>query len=192
MNDLMKKFTEIENSFNEETRDFIDSARSNGITWPKYELQELTLNQYYYCIRSLLVEYKPDLIYLLCSNDTESRRISLKLIKDGFFDFSSSDLIFEKLIYISMIGNDEEKKLARNIIISRGGISTKNELIKNIIYDFYANNLDYYLYKDIGEFLYVTENESLLDTHIKLGMKSQDEDIIELANDLRVKLQQPK
>ncbi|AZK64775.1 hypothetical protein [Pectobacterium versatile] len=188
MNDFVKKFIAIEDFLNEETRSFIACVQRNGITWSKYELQEANLNQYYYRVRSLFVEYEPNLISLLCSNDGESRRVSLKLIKDGFFDFSSSDVLIEKLINISIIGNDEEKKLAENIIISRGWISDRDELIEDIISNFYRNELDYYLYKDIGDFLNTINNNLLLDKHIKLGINSQDEDIIELANELRVKL----
>ncbi|MFJ5318485.1 hypothetical protein [Pectobacterium versatile] len=188
MNDFVKKFIAIEDFLNEETRSFIACVQRNGITWSKYELQEANLNQYYYRVRSLFVEYEPNLISLLCSNDGESRRVSLKLIKDGFFDFSSSDVFIEKLINISIIGNDEEKKLAENIIISRGWISDRDELIEDIISNFYRNELDYYLYKDIGDFLNTINNNLLLDKHIKLGINSQDEDIIELANELRVKL----
>lgn len=188
MNDLVKKFIAIEDFFNEETRSFIDFVQRNGITWSKYELQEDNINQYYYRIRSLFVEYEPNLISLLCSNDGESRRVSLKIIKDGLFDFSSSDIFIEELISISIIGNDEEKKLARNIIISREWISARYDLIENIISDFYRNELDYYLYKDISEFLLITKNNILLDKHIKSGINSQDEDIIEFANELRVKL----
>ncbi|MDY4368954.1 hypothetical protein SNR26_14655 [Pectobacterium brasiliense] len=188
MNNFVKKFIAIEDFFNEETRSFITFVQRNGITWSKYELQEDNINQYYYRIRSLFVEYEPNLISLLCSNDGESRRVSLKIIKDGLFDFSSSDIFIEKLINISIIGNDEEKKLARNIIISRGWISARYDLIENIISDFYRNELDYYLYKDISEFLLITKNNILLDKHIKSGINSQDEDIIEFANELRVKL----
>lgn len=91
-------------------------------------------------------------MFMLCSPDSENRRVSLKLIKDGLLDFSLSDLFIEKLINTSINGNDEEKKLSRNIIISRGWLLTQNELVGNIISDFYKKDLDYYLYKDIGEF----------------------------------------
>lgn len=188
MNDFVKKFIAIEDFFNEKTRNFIDSVQRDGITWPKYESQEVTLNQYYYNVRSLFFECKPDLISLLCSNDGENRRISLKLIKDGLIDLSSSDLFVEKLISISIAGNDEEKNLARNIIISRGWISDRGELLKRIILDFYKNDLDYYLYKDISEFLHIIGDEVLLNMHLKSGINSQDEDIIELANELSAKL----
>lgn len=127
-------------------------------------------------------------MFLLCSTDSEHRRVSLKLIKDGLLDFSLSDLFVKKLINISIIGNDEEKKLSRNIIISRGWLLTRNELVGNIISDFYKKDLDYYLYKDIGEFLYVIKNNALLNAHIKLGMRSQDKDIVELANELQMNL----
>jgi hypothetical protein len=120
--------------------------------------------------------------------DSEHRRVSLKLIKDGLLDFSLSDLFIEKLINTSINGNDEEKKLSRNIIISRGWLLTRNELVGNIISDFYKKDLDYYLYKDIGEFLYVIKNNALLNAHIKLGMRSQDKDIVELANELQMNL----
>ena len=112
----------------------------------------------------------------------------MKLIKDGLLDFSLSNLFIEKLINISVIGNDEEKKLSRNIIISRGWLLTRHELVGNIISNFYKKDLDYYLYKDIGEFLYVIKNNVLLNLHIKLGMHSQDKDIIELANELKKNL----
>ncbi|HGE9222247.1 TPA: hypothetical protein ACGBK0_004739, partial [Escherichia coli] len=92
MNNFIKKFIAIEDSFNEGTRNFIESVQCNEITWSKYELQEIVLNQYYYHVRALLLEYEPDLMFLLCSNDSEYRRVSLKLIKDGLLDFSSSDL----------------------------------------------------------------------------------------------------
>ena len=91
-------------------------------------------------------------MFMLCSPDSENRRVSLKLIKDVLLDFSLSDLFIEKLINTSINGNDEEKKLSRNIIISRGWLLTQNELVGNIISDFYKKDLDYYLYKDIGEF----------------------------------------
>lgn len=188
MNDFIKKFIAIEDFFNEETRNFIESVQRNGITQSKYELQEIALNQYYYLVHSLLLEYEPDLMFLLCSNDSEHRGVSLKLIKDGLLDFSLSNLFIEKLINISVIGNDEEKKLSRNIIISRGWLLTRHELVGNIISNFYKKDLDYYLYKDIGEFLYVIKNNVLLNLHIKLGMHSQDKDIIELANELKKNL----
>ncbi|MIG39550.1 hypothetical protein AHW95_16060, partial [Salmonella enterica subsp. enterica] len=137
MNDFIKKFIAIEDFFNEETRNFIESVQRNGITWSKYELQEIALNRYYYLVHSLLLEYEPDLMFLLCSNDSEHRRVSLKLIKDGLLDFSLSDLFIEKLINISVIGNDEEKKLSRNIIISRGWLLTRHKLVGNIISNFY-------------------------------------------------------
>lgn len=188
MEDLIKKFIAIEVFYNEETRNFIDLVQHNGITWSKYELQETALNQYYYLVRSLILEYDPDLMFMLCSPDSENRKVSLKLIKDGLLDFSLSDLFIEKLINTSINGNDEEKKLSRNIIISRGWLLTRNELVGNIISDFYKKDLDYYLYKDIGEFLYVIKNNALLNAHIKLGMRSQDKDIVELANQLQMNL----
>lgn len=183
-----KKFIAIEGFYNEETRNFIELVQHNGITWSKYELQETALNQYYYLVRSLILEYDPDLMFMLCSPDSEHRRVSLKLIKDGLLDFSLSDLFIEKLINTSINGNDEEKKLSRNIIISRGWLLTRNELVGNIISDFYKKDLDYYLYKDIGELLYVIKNNALLNAHIKLGMRSQDKDIVELANELQMNL----
>lgn len=188
MEDLIKKFIAIEGFYNEETRNFIELVQHNGITWSKYELQETALNQYYYLVRSLILEYDPDLMFMLCSPDSEHRRVSLKLIKDGLLDFSLSDLFIEKLINTSINGNDEEKKLSRNIIISRGWLLTRNELVGNIISDFYKKDLDYYLYKDIGELLYVIKNNALLNAHIKLGMRSQDKDIVELANELQMNL----
>lgn len=188
MNNFIKKFIAIEDSFNEGTRNFIESVQCNEITWSKYELQEIALNQYYYRVRSLLLEYEPDLMFLLCSNDSEYRRVSLKLIKDGLLDFSSSYLYLEKLINISIIGNDEEKILSRNIIISRGWLLARHELVEDIISNFYKNGLDYYLYKDIGEFLYVIRNNALLNIHVTLGIHSQDKDIVALANELKMNL----
>lgn len=70
----------------------------------------MILNGYYYRVRNLLSEYDPDLIVLLYSDDAEIRRISLKVIKDGLVDLSSSNMAIEKLIYISIVGNEEEKK----------------------------------------------------------------------------------
>lgn len=188
MNNFIKKFIAIEDFFNEGTRNFIELVQCNGITWSKYELQEIALNQYYYHVRSLLLEYEPDLMFLLCSTDSEYRRVSLKLIKDGLLDFSSSDLFLEKLINISIIGNDEEKKLSRDIIISRGWLLTRHELVEDVISNFYNNGLDYYLYKDIGEFLYIIKNNALLNMHVKLGVHSQDKDIVEWANELKMNL----
>ncbi|WP_105264078.1 MULTISPECIES: hypothetical protein [unclassified Escherichia] len=188
MNNFIKKFIAIEDFFNEGTRNFIELVQCNGITWSKYELQEIALNQYYYHVRSLLLEYEPDLMFLLCSTDSEYRRVSLKLIKDGLLDFSSSDLFLEKLINISIIGNDEEKKLSRDIIISRGWLLTRHELVEDAISNFYNNGLDYYLYKDIGEFLYIIKNNALLNMHVKLGAHSQDKDIVEWANELKMNL----
>lgn len=188
MNNFIKKFIAIEDSFNEGTRNFIESVQCNEITWSKYELQEIVLNQYYYHVRSLLLEYEPDLMFLLCSNDSEYRRVSLKLIKDGLLDFSSSDLYLEKLINISIIGNDEEKILSRNIIVSRGWLLARHELVEDTISNFYKNGLDYYLYKDIGEFLYLIRNNALLNMHVTLGIHSQDKDIVELANELKMNL----
>lgn len=188
MNNFIKKFIAIEDSFNEGTRNFIESVQCNEITWSKYELQEIVLNQYYYHVRSLLLEYEPDLMFLLCSNDSEYRRVSLKLIKDGLLDFSSSDLYLEKLINISIIGNDEEKILSRNIIISRGWLLARHELVEDTISNFYKNGLGYYLYKDIGEFLYLIRNNALLNMHVTLGIHSQDKDIVELANELKMNL----
>ena len=188
MNNFIKKFIAIEDFFNEGTRNFIELVQCNGITWSKYELQEIALNQYYYHVRSLLLEYEPDLMFLLCSTDSEYRRVSLKLIKDGLLDFSSSDLFLEKLINISIIGNDEEKKLSRDIIISRGWLLTRHELVEDTISNFYNNGLDYYLYKDIGEFLYIIKNNTLLNMHVKLGVHSQDKDIVEWANELKMNL----
>ncbi|EEV6996245.1 hypothetical protein LXE97_06675 [Escherichia marmotae] len=188
MNNFIKKFIAIEDFFNEGTRNFIELVQCNGITWSKYELQEIALNQYYYHVRSLLLEYEPDLMFLLCSTDSEYRRVSLKLIKDSLLDFSSSDLFLEKLINISIIGNDEEKKLSRDIIISRGWLLTRHELVEDAISNFYNNGLDYYLYKDIGEFLYIIKNNALLNMHVKLGVHSQDKDIVEWANELKMNL----
>ena len=37
-------------------------------------------------------------------------------------------------------------------------------------------------------FLYVIKNNALLNAHIKLGMRSQDKDIVELANQLQMNL----
>lgn len=188
MNNFIKKFIAIEDFFNEGTRNFIELVQCNGITWSKYELQEIALNQYYYHVRSLLLEYEPDLMFLLCSTDSEYRRVSLKLIKDSLLDFSSSDLFLEKLINISIIGNDEEKKQSRDIIISRGWLLTRHELVEDAISNFYNNGLDYYLYKDIGEFLYIIKNNALLNMHVKLGVHSQDKDIVEWANELKMNL----
>ncbi|HGE9222233.1 TPA: hypothetical protein ACGBK0_004720, partial [Escherichia coli] len=80
------------------------------------------------------------------------------------------------------------KILSRNIIISRGWLLARHELVEDTISNFYKNGLDYYLYKDIGEFLYLIRNNALLNMHVTLGIHSQDKDIVELANELKMNL----
>ncbi|EFA4954126.1 hypothetical protein C2D30_23490, partial [Escherichia coli] len=65
---------------------------------------------------------------------------------------------------------------------------TRHELVEDAISNFYNNGLDYYLYKDIGEFLYIIKNNALLNMHVKLGVHSQDKDIVEWANELKMNL----
>ncbi|MEZ2601836.1 hypothetical protein [Kluyvera intermedia] len=183
MNDFLEKFIDIENDINKETRFFIQSVQRKGITWAKYESQEMILNGYYYRVRNLLSEYDPDLIVLLYSDDAEIRRISLKVIKDGLVDLSSSNMAIEKLIYISIVGNEEEKRLAKDIIVFREWFVRCEQLTEKIVSKLYHQNIDYYLYKDIGEFLLITKNIPLLISHIKIGMNSKDEEIFELASE---------
>ncbi|GEM_PF-3826771 len=54
-------------------------------------------------------------------------------------------------------------------------------MIKVIISDFHSQELDYYLYKDIGDFLVLINANDLLTLHINIGMVNFDEEVVELA-----------
>ncbi|MDF9621096.1 hypothetical protein P5705_25925 [Pseudomonas entomophila] len=184
MSEFMTAFSAIEDSFNEKVRGFVESVQHSGLSWSNYELHERVTNQYGYDVRSLYLQYEPDLMEMLRSDSSEDRRVSLKVARDGLLDFSCSDSFVEKIINISIDGNEEEMLLARGILASRGWTSGRDELVGRIVSGFCSDGVDYYTYKNVGEFLCVVGSKSLLEAHIKLGEGSQDEDIVELANDL--------
>ncbi|AUP76202.1 hypothetical protein CWS02_01530 [Enterobacter sp. EA-1] len=54
-------------------------------------------------------------------------------------------------------------------------------MIKAIIADFHSQDLDYYSYKDIGDFLVLINAHDLLIRHVNIGMRNVDEAVVELA-----------
>lgn len=188
MNNFVKAFTAIEDSFNEKVRGFIERVRRSGLSWPDYEMHEKAMGQYLYHVRSLYLKYEPDLMVMLLSDSREDRRVSLKVIRDGLLDFSCSDLFVEKLISISIEGSEEEVRLAKDILASRGWISDQDERLERVVSAFHDGGLDYVVYKNMGELLGVVRSKGLLEAHIRLGEDGQDEDIVELAGDLRSSL----
>ncbi|EPI9106443.1 hypothetical protein ACTBV7_004653, partial [Salmonella enterica subsp. enterica] len=79
---------------------------------------EKILNRYHYNVRLFILSYNPDLSVLLKDNDSEIRRVALKLIWDGLIDLSNDELLIKILISLSITGNDEERKLAQVILIN--------------------------------------------------------------------------
>lgn len=48
MNNFVKAFTAIEDSFNEKVRGFVERVRRSGLSWPDYEMHENAMGQYLY------------------------------------------------------------------------------------------------------------------------------------------------
>lgn len=181
MNKFLEDFFSIEGILNRKTRDFLLTVQQEGISWPLYENQEMVINEYHYNVQRLIIKYHPDWELLICSDDAETRLVTLKVVRDGFLDLSSSAKFVKNLIYSFIIGNEDEKKVAKDLILHRGWLIHYTEMIKVIISDFHSQELDYYLYKDIGDFLVLINAHDLLTRHINIGMVNFDEEVVELA-----------
>ncbi|MGG7448071.1 hypothetical protein ACQ3G7_18620 [Kosakonia oryzendophytica] len=181
MNKLLEEFFSIEGILNRKARDFLLTVQQEGISWSLYEKQEMVINEYHYNVQRLIIKYHPDWELLICSDDAETRLVTLKVVRDGFLDLSSSANFVKNLIYSFIIGNEEEKKVAKDLIIYRGWLIHYTEMIKAIIADFHSQDLDYYSYKDIGDFLVLINAHDLLIRHVNIGMRNVDEEVVELA-----------
>lgn len=190
---IIEGYFKIEEVFNNSKRSFLASIKQDGANWEAYKGHENSINKYYYSVRNLIKAYKVSWIELLESESSEARRAALNLIKDGFCDLSSENHLLKKLINISIVGNDEEKTLARDIITLRGWVKNKISLVReeidyinsNKVHYFYDGDTtaNYCLYKDIGETLLLSGCLDLLRLHINQGLQDKDAEVVSLAND---------
>lgn len=183
MNIICDEYFKIESKLNDSIRDFFDLVSEKGINWTVYLHHEKMVNKYYKGVNVIIKSYNINWMDMITSNDSIVRLVSLKLIRDGFKDISESMDVMNQLILLAMKGNDEEKLIARNITASENEVKKIDDNKINEIINPMWNNMDYYLYKDIGDFLVLIKNNNLLAEHVKKGIKSLDEDIIELANE---------
>jgi hypothetical protein len=180
---FVKSYYDIVDAFYDNQRRFLASIKESGIDWWKCESHNKEINNYYYQIRRFISESKIDWIRLLWSNDSELRRVTLMLIIDGVCDFSNNKIVLEKLIKVSVEGNDVEKVLARDTLSSRGWLSEHGQLVKNVFDRYYLEKEDYFLYKDMGDFLEKIGFNDLLRLHVEKGLQAKDEEIVELAHE---------
>lgn len=183
MKNFLDEFYKIETLLHERARLEVNSFQGEASAWNILEEYEIVLNRYHYNVQLFILKYNPNFSILLKSNDSKIRRVALKLIWDGLMDLSEDKLLIEKLVSLSIIGNDEERKLAQVILINRGWLIKHEKTLSKFIGGLYAKGLDYYLFKDMGEFFYNINNIDLLRTHIEKGKGLQDEEINELIAD---------
>ncbi|WP_256859799.1 hypothetical protein [Salmonella enterica] len=183
MKNFLDEFYKIETLLHERARLEVNSFQGEASAWNILEEYEIVLNRYHYNVQLFILKYNPNFLILLKSNDSKIRRVALKLIWDGLMDLSEDKLLIEKLVSLSIIGNDEERKLAQVILINRGWLIKHEKTLSMFIGGLYAKGLDYYLFKDMGEFFYNINNIDLLRTHIEKGKGLQDEEINELIAD---------
>lgn len=120
MRNFLEEFYKIENLLHDKARFTVDLFQSGVSVWNSLDEYEKILNRYHYNVRLFILSYNPDLSVLLKDNDSEIRRVALKLIWDGLIDLSNDELLIKILISLSITGNDEERKLAQVILINRG------------------------------------------------------------------------
>lgn len=183
MKNFLDEFYKIETLLHERARLEVNLFQGEASAWNILEEYEVVLNRYHYNVQLFILKYNPNFSILLKSNDSKIRRVALKLIWDGLLDLSEDKLLIEKLVSFSIIGNDEERKLAQVILINRGWLIKHEKTLSMFIGGLYAKGLDYYLFKDMGEFFYNINNIDLLRTHIEKGKGLQDEEINELIAD---------
>ncbi|ECJ2543265.1 TPA: hypothetical protein N3A35_004447 [Salmonella enterica subsp. salamae serovar 16:m,t:e,n,x] len=183
MKNFLDEFYKIETLLHERARLEVNLFQGEASAWNILEEYEVVLNRYHYNVQLFILKYNPNFSILLKSNDSKIRRVALKLIWDGLMDLSEDKLLIEKLVSLSIIGNDEERKLAQVILINRGWLIKHEKTLSMFIGGLYAKGLDYYLFKDMGEFFYNINNIDLLRTHIEKGKGLQDEEINELIAD---------
>ncbi|EDT2963579.1 hypothetical protein EL09_24130 [Salmonella enterica subsp. enterica] len=183
MKNFLDEFYKIEALLHERARFEVNSFQGEASVWNTLEEYEIVLNRYHYNVQLFILKYNPNFSILLKSNDSKIRRVALKLIWDGLMDLSEDKLLIEMLISLSIIGNDEERKLAQVILINREWLIKHEKTLSMFIGGLYAKGLDYYLFKDMGEFFYNINNMVLLRMHIEKGKELQDEEINELIAD---------
>lgn len=183
MKNFLDEFYKIETLLHERARFEVNSFQGEASAWNILEDYEVVLNRYHYNIQLFILKYNPNFSILLKSNDSKIRRVALKLIWDGLMDLSEDKLLIEVLISLSIIGNDEERKLAQVILINREWLIKHEKTLSMSIGNLYAKGLGYYLFKDMGEFFYNINNMVLLRMHIEKGKELQDEEINELIAD---------
>ncbi|APY71914.1 hypothetical protein J9S84_000331 [Salmonella enterica] len=183
MRNFLEEFYKIENLLHDKARFTVDLFQSGVSVWNSLDEYEKILNRYHYNVRLFILSYNPDLSVLLKDNDSEIRRVALKLIWDGLIDLSNDELLIKILISLSITGNDEERKLAQVILINRGWLERHEKILLTIVERLYGEGLDYYLFKDMGEFFYNIKNINLLMAHIEKGKNIQDDEINELIAD---------
>lgn len=157
------------------------------IFWVFYNIYHEKLNNYYYQVCNLIKKNKINFLNLLQSKKIENRRIAIKLISDGMIDLSSSDELLTEIVNLSIVGNDNEKIMARELLIIRNWLDGKDELIKNIINNL-LDSADYYIYQDIGYFLYKINNIKMFSDflcHLKKVSNDEIEEIEDLYHDLK-------
>lgn len=120
MRNFLEEFYKIENLLHDKARFTVDLFQNGVSVWNSLDEYEKILNRYHYNVRLFILSYNPDLSVLLKDNDSEIRRVALKLIWDGLIDLSNDELLIKILISLSITGNDEERKLAQVILINRG------------------------------------------------------------------------
>ncbi|ECF2928356.1 hypothetical protein E2H49_25005 [Salmonella enterica subsp. enterica serovar Weltevreden] len=183
MRNFLEEFYKIENLLHDKARFTVDLFQNGVSVWNSLDEYEKILNRYHYNVRLFILSYNPDLSVLLKDNDSEIRRVALKLIWDGLIDLSNDELLIKILISLSITGNDEERKLAQVILINRGWLERHEKILLAIVERLYGEGFDYYLFKDMGEFFYNIKNINLLMAHIEKGKNIQDDEINELIAD---------
>ncbi|HDT0722405.1 TPA: hypothetical protein QIB97_003528, partial [Proteus mirabilis] len=153
MNIICDEYFKIESKLNDSIRDFFDLVSEKGINWTVYLHHEKMVNKYYKGVNVIIKSYNINWKDMITSNDSIVRLVSLKLIRDGFKDIYESMDVMNQLILLAMKGNDEEKLIARNITASENEVRKIDDNKINEIINPMWNNMDYYLYKDIGDFL---------------------------------------
>ncbi len=188
MDDLLNRYYEIENQINEKRRYFIYGMEKGVLTWKDYEQHERNINKYHGQIQDILHFYKPNLLSLVNNQDSEIRRVALKLTRNGFPWLTQNNLFITALLKLAILGNDDERYEAQEILIIRDWLKNRWSLIKSVIQELYSENLDYFLYKDIGDFICTIKNKELLIAHIDKGKFIQDSEANELIEEYSEKL----
>ncbi|EAY4121052.1 hypothetical protein FGX71_24990, partial [Salmonella enterica] len=129
MRNFLEEFYKIENLLHDKARFTVDLFQNGVSVWNSLDEYEKILNRYHYNVRLFILSYNPDLSVLLKDNDSEIRRVALKLIWDGLIDLSNDELLIKILISLSITGNDEERKLAQVILINRGWLERHEKIL---------------------------------------------------------------